>query len=399
MIKTCMVLLLSCTVLPAQLVKVPEEGGEVPAGELQHSTEEYPVQTSELSEPIEPDLEGGELQPEVSGIVPVPATPTATQIPLKGSEAVRLQIFLDQEHFGPGFIDGKPGMFTRLAIENYNASLGREKEDLRVVAESAEAVSELYATAIIPGFAIDYVDWTLPNKKSLQAERTFMPYRSVAEFMAERYHTSEDLLIELNGLDAVRNAKARSVLKVPNIEPFKIEALKTGKSHKQDENLSARHVVVDTGVKQVYVYRLVIPENTESVTSPTNPGEEAVTVKPRTPTPVLIASFPITPGKTQFIPKGFWNLKNCVELPEWRYDQLLLDTGVRGKDYLTIPPGPNNPVGIIWNGLTKAGIGIHGTDNPRTIGRARSSGCIRLSNWDAARIPELVRPGAVVVVK
>jgi len=126
---------------------------------------------------------------------------------------------------------------------------------------------------------------------------------------------------------------------------------------------------------------------------------EGKAVKLNVAKPVLIASFPITPGKTRFIPKGFWNLKNSVELPEWRYDKKLLETGVRGKEYLRIPPGPNNPVGIIWNGLTKSGIGIHGTNNPRTIGRARSAGCIRLANWDAARIPNLVRPGAVVVIK
>ena len=322
-----------------------------------------------------------------------------TEIPEGGDEVIRLQIFLDQKHFGPGFIDGKLGMFTKLAIENYNSGLGRQKEDLRVVNESIQAVPEIYATAIVPGFAQDYVDSSLPVKKSLQAKRTSMPYRSIAEFMAERYHTSEDLLIELNGWDTVRKAQPRAVLRVPNVEPFKIEELKPGKSHKKEENLSARHVVVDTTVRQVYIYHLQLPEVQEIEGHGPQVDSEAGPVKPGAPKSILIASFPITPGKVKFIPKGFWNLKNCVELPEWRYDQQLLDTGVRGKEYLTIPPGPNNPVGIIWNGLTKAGIGIHGTNNPRTIGRATSAGCIRLSNWDAARIPKLVRPGAVVMVR
>ena len=223
-----------------------------------------------------------------------------------------------------------------------------------------------------------------------------MPYRSVAEFMAERYHTSEDLLIELNSASVVKSAKAHSALKVPNIEPFKIEDLKVGRSHKKEEHLSARHIVIDTNTKQVYVYQLMVPKIPEVKEG--NKAENKA-VKLNVAKPVLIASFPITPGKTRFIPKGFWNLKNSVELPEWRYDKKLLETGIRGKEYLRIPPGPNNPVGIIWNGLTKSGIGIHGTNNPKTIGRARSAGCIRLANWDAARIPNLVRPGAVVVVK
>ena len=197
-------------------------------------------------------------------------------------------------------------------------------------------------------------------------------------------------MIAINSAKTLRNAKARSALKVPNIQPFKIENLKHGRTHKKDENLSARHVVIDTTVKQVFIYKLILPTVRENADGSTKINKAK---------PMLIASFPITPGKTRFIPTGFWNLKNSVELPTWRYDKKLLETGVRGKEYMTIPAGPNNPVGIIWNGLTKSGIGIHGTNNPRTIGRARSAGCIRLSNWDAARFPSLVRPGAIVQVK
>ena len=46
-------------------------------------------------------------------------------LPKDRDQAVRLQVFLDQKHFGPGFIDGKPGKFTKLAAKNYNVSLGR----------------------------------------------------------------------------------------------------------------------------------------------------------------------------------------------------------------------------------------------------------------------------------
>lgn len=311
-------------------------------------------------------------------------------LPKERDDAVRLQIFLDQKQFGPGFIDGKPGTFTKLAIENYNTSLGRAKDDPRVLEEAYKDVTQAYATAIVPSSVSEHVDATLPRKRPQQAKRKYMPYRSVAEFMAERYHTSEDLLIELNGAKKLRDATARSALKVPNIQPFQIENLKHGRTHKSEESLTAQRVVVDTKIKQVYVYKLILPtveENADGTTKVT---------KAR---PQLVASFPITPGKPRFIPVGIWNLKNSVELPTWRYDKKLLETGVRGKEFLTIPHGPNNPVGVIWNGLSKSGIGIHGTDNPRTIGRARSAGCIRLSNWDAVRFPNLVRPGAIVEVK
>ena len=62
-------------------------------------------------------------------------------------------------------------------------------------------------------------------------------------------------------------------------------------------------------------------------------------------------------------------------------------------------PGPNSPVGIFWCGLSKPGIGLHGTSDPETIGRARSSGCIRLANWDAIRLPTLIRPGTTVEIR
>lgn len=312
-------------------------------------------------------------------------------LPKERDDAVRLQIFLDQKHFGPGFIDGKPGRFTKLAIENYNTSLGRKKDDPRILEEAYKEVTQAYAIAVIPSVVKDFVDSTLPHKRAEQAKRKFMPYRSVIEFMAERYHTSEDLLIAINSAEQIRGAKARSALKVPNIQPFRIEQLKQGRTHKKEDHLSARHVVVDTQTKQVYVYKLVFPTVEETTDDAAKKTTKVY--------PALVASFPITPGKTRFIPTGFWNLKNSVELPTWRYDKKLLETGVRGKESLTIPAGPNNPVGIIWNGLTKSGIGIHGTDNPRTIGRSRSAGCIRLSNWDAARFPTLVRPGAIVEVK
>ena len=116
----------------------------------------------------------------------------------------------------------------------------------------------------------------------------------------------------------------------------------------------------------------------------------------------LIAMFPITPGKVQYSHRGEWEIANCCELPSWRYDKQFLKTGVRSKDkskVLQIPPGPNVPVGILWSGLTKSGIGIHGTSSPRTIGRSLSAGCIRLTNWDAARFPEIIRPGAKVVIR
>jgi lipoprotein-anchoring transpeptidase ErfK/SrfK len=61
-----------------------------------------------------------------------------------------------------------------------------------------------------------------------------------------------------------------------------------------------------------------------------------------------------------------------------------------------VAPGPRNPLGTRWMGLSLKGYGIHGTDKPQSIGYAKSMGCIRLRNSDVERLFERVRPGDVV---
>ncbi|MEM1296556.1 MAG: L,D-transpeptidase, partial [Verrucomicrobiota bacterium] len=80
-------------------------------------------------------------------------------------------------------------------------------------------------------------------------------------------------------------------------------------------------------------------------------------------------------------------------------DKKMLEEGERGEEFYQLPPGPNSPVGVLWAGLSKSGIGLHGTNSPETIGRSQSAGCIRLANWDAIRLSSVVRPGATVIVK
>lgn len=304
--------------------------------------------------------------------------------------AVRVQILLDQSLFGPGIIDGKPGSFTQKALEAYNRSKGRDKNDTTIIqAEADELVEHTYVTTPVPSIAKKFVNSKLPYKREEQAKQKALSYRSYYEFMAERYHTSESVLYELNGKKTTWAAVPGRTLIVPNVEPFKIEDIKPGRMHKANDALAKRKIIIDTKERQIQVY--AIPD----VTFVSNgPGLKAATDDYR-----LVASFPTTPGQEKFIHRGTWSLRNAIEWPTWRYDKQLLKKGKRGKEALNIPGGPNNPVGVLWAGLSKSGIGIHGTDSPRTIGRARSSGCFRLSNWDAVRIPQVIRPGAVVIVK
>ncbi len=330
----------------------------------------------------------------------IPSPPSLLPSPLdvkpSGDDALRLQIFLDESNFGPGIIDAKPGRFTELAVQSWNEVNGHPIDDwVAANAAARKAVPNPLATAVVPEIIKDWVDSSLPYKYSLQAKRKRMTYRSVGEFMSERYHCSIDYLLELNGRSKINNLKSRDTLIVPNVTPFHIETL-TGAAFKADDAMSMRHAVVDTKINQVRIFEaapaaLVIAE----------PGVEPVISTNRRANRGLIASFPITPGQPKFIKFGTWEVRNSVELPYWRYDQKLLESGKRSADSqsLNIPPGPNSPVGIFWCGLSKPGIGLHGTSNPETIGRARSAGCIRLANWDAVRLPTLIRPGTTVEIR
>ncbi|MDP3849867.1 MAG: L,D-transpeptidase [Luteolibacter sp.] len=310
-----------------------------------------------------------------------------------GDDAVRLQIFLDEANFGPGVIDGKPGLFTELAVRSWNEVNGHPVDDWIAVNTAArKAVDNPFAVALVPEIAQPWVDPELPSKRSLQAKKKRMSYRSVAEFMSERYHCDVPYLALLNTWPKINALKPHDSIIVPNVTPFHVEKL-TGARYEADPALSQRHVVVDTKKNQVRIFEaapaaLIIAEPGAGAVQPVTRANRG-----------LVASFPITPGQPKFIKFGTWELRNMVELPWWRYDQQLLDTGKRGDNALNIPPGPNSPVGIIWNGTSKPGIGMHGTSDPETIGRARSSGCIRLANWDAIRLPNIIRPGATVEIR
>ncbi|MEP4078070.1 L,D-transpeptidase [Haloferula sp.] len=331
---------------------------------------------------------GEVVLPEVKKL-PYSDTPDVDGLPT-GDDAVRLQIFLDQSHFGPGVIDGKPGRFTVLAVSSWNEVNGYRSGDMGPVMEAARAaVPNPFAVAIVPEVAKKWVNTSLSYKKAEQAKAKRMSYRSYAEFMSERYHTDVEFLVELNGSKKTYGLAPRSSVIVPNVTPFTIESL-TGSRYEPEEALQMRHVVVDTKINQARIF-----ESAPKALVVTDPDAPVMITANR----ALVASFPITPGQKRFIKYGQWELKNCVQLPVWRYDQSLLDGNGRSNNALNIPPGPNSPVGIIWAGLSVSGIGMHGTSNPETIGRAQSAGCIRLANWDVMRLPDFIRPGATVEIR
>jgi len=295
-------------------------------------------------------------------------------VPNDPETILRVQIFLDQERFGPGKIDGALGEFTFKAVVNYNfAHDNRDLYNWGPVLDAAEArVPATTAQHRVREELFQFINPELPEEPELWDQFPYMAYRSMAELIAERFHTDETFLQKLNPSMDLNDLVPGQLVTVPNVRPFRIEEVKKFQGFKEDATLSKNIVVIDTQARMGAIYD----------------AQER-----------MLAAFPITPGKPQFIPVGQWKITHMTTTPNFRYDKQFLEQGQRSEEAFEIPPGPNSPVGILWAGLSKSGIGLHGTAMPRTIGRAESAGCVRFANWDAIRLPSLVRPGSQVIVR
>jgi lipoprotein-anchoring transpeptidase ErfK/SrfK len=282
--------------------------------------------------------------------------------------ATRLQILLDNNYFGPGKIDGRMGEFFRKALISYKHARKLPKTGA-VDSWLLDQVPVTYTTYTIREDDLKFVG-PLPTEHAEQAKLKMLPYTSLLEFVAERYHSAEAYIQKLNPGKNWEHLQPGEVIKVPNVLPFEIEKITEGKVP-PNPALAKRKIFVDTKEHLLEVF-----DNDQ-----------------------LVCVFPITPGSTALpAPVGTWKIVGITTMPWFRYDEGMLNYGVRTENYYNLPPGPNNLVGVLWMGLNKTGIGIHGTNNPETIGRAASHGCIRTANWDAARLKDLVSEGNTVII-
>jgi lipoprotein-anchoring transpeptidase ErfK/SrfK len=299
---------------------------------------------------------------------PIPKIPVA--LPNYDEEtSTRLQIFLDNNDFGPGKIDGQMGEFFRKALLHYKRAHGMP-ETGAVDSWLFDQVPQTFTTYTIREDDLKQIG-TVPATHEEQAKLKWLPYTSLLEFVAERYHSAEAYIRKLNPGKKLDGLKPGDVVNVPNVLPFEIEKMGGEAFIKPNPAFANRKVFIDTTERFLEIHD----------------------------GPQLVAEFPITPGSTTLpAPKGTWKILGMAVWPWFRYDEGMLNYGVRTEEYYNLPPGPNNLVGVLWTGLNKPGIGIHGTNNPETIGRAASHGCIRLANWDAARVKDLISPGNVVEI-
>jgi len=111
--------------------------------------------------------------------------------------------------------------------------------------------------------------------------------------------------------------------------------------------------------------------------------------------PTLVRTFPVATGQAIYpTPAGVWRIVD-KQLNPWWYPPTQ-DAWARGLK--PVPPGPSNPLGTRWMGLSAAGVGIHGTDADTSIGYSLSHGCIRMHVPDAEWLFERARVGTPVVI-
>ena len=99
------------------------------------------------------------------------------------------------------------------------------------------------------------------------------------------------------------------------------------------------------------------------------------------------------------MPIGDWTIESIATDPTFHYNPDLFWDADPEHAKATLAPGPNNPVGVAWVGLSKEHYGIHGTPEPARVGKTASHGCIRLTNWNVRALVEAVRPGMPVVLQ
>lgn len=284
---------------------------------------------------------------------------------------LQLQIFLDTHLFGPGKLDGRPGEFTSKALKRYQRAQGLPETELESHTLDLSSVPQVYTTYTIREEDLNQVG-EVPSQPSAQSRKKRLPYDSLLEFLTERFHCAPELLAFINQPMKMSQLKPGDVVKVPNVEPFLIEEMTTVASLPEIPEFKTRIINIDTREKMLDLYE----------------GDK------------LLASVPITPGSGYLAtPPGTWRIVGITQMPTFRWDKSVLEYGVRSSNYYELPIGPNNPVGVMWIGLNRPGIGIHGTNQPQTIGRSASHGCMRTANWDVVRLTRMITKGMTVVIE
>lgn len=346
------------------------------------------------------------VAPATGFTVPMASNDPAPGQPAQQEDVVRpvmqAQVVLERLGFAPGIIDGKTGLSTTNAVRGF-----QKANDLPVTGKLDDPTikglgrwSNIAATRVVT-IPEDFARGPfapLPNDPAVQAKLAEMGYGSLEEKLAERFHTTPEVLRGLNPAIAQAAAARATAMKergtrnpptadVPPPEPYRagleLRVPNVGGDRidpSQVENKGWLATLATLGVSNAQ------PELARIIVSRAKGTLEGYDKADK-----LVAVFTVTTGSSHDpLPIGNWKINGKSYNPEFSYDASLFWDVPDSKGEHLLPPGPNGPVGVVWIDLSKDHYGIHGTPEPQTIGRAESHGCVRLTNWDAARLAQMV---------
>ena len=318
---------------------------------------------------------------------------------------MQAQVVLDRLGFTPGVVDGKAGISTSNAVAGY-----QEANDLAVTGKlDAATIAALAQYQAIPATRVvtipdDFASGPfvkMPKDPQEQAKLPALSFETLDEKLAERFHTTVATLKLLNpgGVPAgapaagpataepsaspsatadpdappVSTFHAGQQIRVPNVGA---DAIQPGSV--SDPAWLATLAMLGVSSEQPTVTSILVSKSKGTLKAYDEAGK-------------LVAVYTATMGSQHDpLPLGDWGITGVSRNPKFHYNPALFWDAKAGSEKATLPAGPNGPVGVVWIDLTKPHYGIHGTPNPQTIGRAESHGCIRLTNWDAARLAQMV---------
>ena len=274
-----------------------------------------------------------------------------------GPRVTRAQLLLDRARFSPGEIDGVYGDDLGVAVKGYRESHGL-KPTGTIDAEMWRLLDS-DAGPLLLTYTITQADekgpfLPLPAEVQEKAKLKWLGFETPEEGLGERFHISPKLLAELNPGKKLDTAGER--ITVPNVRRTAVRL--------------ALRLVVSKSKRTVIAY---------------GAGDKE------------LAQYPSTIGDSHDpLPIGHWTIVGIVHYPWFKWDPKLLWNVDQKLATAELAPGPNNPVGVAWIGLSKVDYGIHGTPDPGNIGHGVSDGCIRLTNWDVDELSHMVRRGTPV---